>query len=251
MTIGYDMTPSLDHELEPRSVDEYVAIDMDRTLLDTDAVIELLCMLMTQHGATQSEMEKEIADIYSQTGTSLQLLEYLREHHPEKIDVVIEEALALAEDGAIKHLIFDGTAELFEELDKKQVPFGIMTYGNEEDQQFKLSLLRKIINRDAKSLPSIITQESYKALAITKWQKDVATEDFIIPVEFGHDTPIHTKRIIILDDKKDNLVSPENERVLGVLVDNRDPTQSLQAFVATLKETDSIGRTAHQYKDFD
>lgn len=209
------------HETEPRHVETFAVIDLDRTLLDTSTLVDMLLLQLHDHGYDARQVSGFIDFIHSRTGSSLSLREFFEssiEDGEVLYGTVKQELLQLAEGGELTdELLYAGAAELLDTLDETDVPFAILTYGDVADQDFKLSLLRMLTSRQIGELHATITTEREKA----RWISHTWSQDGLLHVPddiYGH-APIVADSVVVLDDKPQNLHS-ESSAVRGILIDN-------------------------------
>lgn len=234
----HDPTPR-HYEREPRLVETFAVIDLDRTLLNTGALVELLYAQFHEHGFTAEQITGELAFIEQQTGTSFSLFEYIETtHSKDLLESILEKVLLLAEDGVLDGdtLLCAGADRLLELLEYKDVPHAILTYGNELDQAFKLSLIRKLLGKTANELPAAITDEPKKAAWISATWDDVDQAGGIaVPEAIAGETRLRARNIVVIDDKQGNLDS-DNPAVMGILVNNSEARPSSSTSTADLVE---------------
>lgn len=209
--------------VKPRTVETFAVIDLDRTLLNTSALIELLYSQLLAHGFTSEQIAAELSFIEQQTGTSFSLFDHIEKTHSrELLESILEKVLLLAEDGDldIDTLLCEGAARLLELLEHNDVPHVILTYGNEVDQAFKLSLVRKLLRKSEEGLPAAITDEPKKAAWISATWDDIDESGAIaIPEAIAGVGHLRARSVVIIDDKQSNLDS-DNPAVKGILVNN-------------------------------
>ena len=209
------------HETEPRHVDTFVVIDLDRTLLDTSTLVDMLLLQLHDHGYDAHQVSGFIDFIHSRTGSSLSLREFFESSIEEGgvlYATVKQELLQLAEGGELTdELLYTGATELLDRLDETDVPFAILTYGDVADQDFKLGLLRMLTSRQIGELHATITTEREKA----RWISDTRKHDggLHVPDDIYGYGPVVADSVVVLDDKPQNLHS-ESSAVRGILIDN-------------------------------
>ncbi len=237
------------HGMEPRVVETFVVLDLDRTLLDTDNLIGLLYDQLRTKGLDSSQLLQDQEFIHDQTGKSFSLLEHLTYRYGQQlIDEAMLEVLQLAERGEIpKEILFcPGAEELLNYLDDNAIPHAVLTYGEQTFQRFKMSVVRSVLGKTENSLPATITSESKKAEWISHtWEGDGTGERFHVPTSISGGEQIQTSNVVIIDDKLGNITS-ENEHVNGILVHNAQvrPTGSLST--ADLAEYLQAGLSLHR-----
>jgi len=162
--------------------------------------------------------------IMSATGQSLSALEFLSGEYGEALAARLTADLhGLAQEGRLPReaLLYDGASPaLLDELDRRDLPFAVLTYGEPANQLFKLALYRQLTGRDERRLPAVVTDEPKKGEWIHAHWYDGSDEHMRVPAEFTHAHPIMAKRVVVLDDKLTNLASPDKV-VQGIHIDNR------------------------------
>ena len=242
MSPKYDMPPITNYETEPREVDTFVVIDLDRTVLNTSNLISLLCSLLPKFGVTAEDAIEAESMIRAADGSSLFPIGFLRgQFGDEPVDAVMDDIREMAELGEIKEmLLYRGSYELLDALDGEDVPWGIMTYGEVADQEFKLDIFRRMTNRDKSNCPAEITDKPKKS----RWiHKDWYTEDGRIKIDpkLSNGLEIYAKQIVVLDDKLKNLESPD-PGVKGIPIDNHSIDSTETYTVASVAELVRQGR---------
>ncbi len=214
---------SKSYKPEPRLVETFVIIDLDRTLLNTDAWVNLVYLQLQKRGITPEQARHELDFTMQQTGTSFSLLEHIeRTRGKVLLNDVMNDILLIAQNGELDpdELLYAGTAQLLNVLEARNVPFAILTYGNELDQTFKLDIVRALLGRNSDQLHGVVTDEPKKAAWIVRSWTDVTTQRGVgIPISIAKIEGLRASCIVILDDKKQNL-EPSADFIKGILVDN-------------------------------
>lgn len=247
---------TLKHRIqEPRTVDTFAVIDLDRTLLNTDVLAELLYSQLHEYGFTPEQVAVELSFIQQQTGKSFPLFDHIsKTHGSELLENILEKTLLLAEDGDLDAdtLLCKGAAQLLELLERKDVPHAILTYGNELDQAFKLSLVRKLLRKTEQELPAAITDEPRKAAWIAATWDDIDQGAIAIPGPIAAIDGLRAHTIIIIDDKLSNLES-DSKSVKGILVNNTESApaghMSTSDLVRHIDRGMSLGQIAQLQED--
>jgi len=196
-------------EMEPQEEPDFVVLDLDRTLIDNNVLMELLYESLGGNSAddTQAKLhelrQKELAN----RGNSFDVLGALNEIwgiDAEFVNVLI--------DRIVNHpdalgIVVEGTAEILDELKKSDVLHGIVTYGeNVEWQNMKVEILRRIIGLNSADTPHSVTSVKAKAHYIENQWWDADRKQFLVPEEVcGIPGGVYARTIHILDDKKANL----------------------------------------------
>jgi hypothetical protein len=220
----YDM-PINHYEQEPREVETFGVFDLDRMLLKSDELVDLLCNGFIAYGVPPEDIAKDKSYIHAQKDRDFSATDYLLERYGEEaLSGVKEDLLVLAQAGELAGLLYPGARELLETMDELKVPFGILTYGEVPNQQFKLDLVRAIMQRDESSLPAKITDEKSKS----HWMhQEWAQPDgrLLVPAEFTRGRAVLANHIVLLDDKQRHLRSPY-KKVRGIWIDNEAAKES-------------------------
>ncbi len=211
-------------EHEPRIVDEVVVLDLDRTLLDSSVVTQLVLRSMAKRGVSTDRINDAIAYVEAQAGNSFHLFDYIeREFSFSTLDTIVDE---LMQDEALlqemkDELLCPGADLLVYALEEQGTPAMVLTYGEQNYQSFKIDLFRKLIGKTNKDLPGMVTHVANKS----KWVEEnwFTRADMLgeVPITISN-APLLTRIVSIVDDKVINLQSSD-ERVAGVLVHNHTP----------------------------
>jgi len=235
MSPGYDMPPTHDPELEARKVATVAVLDMDRTLLNTDQLAYAMCDMLILHTGPEEDINQHKAHIDANYGNNFSVTDYLAEIYNEEIvELIKEDLLNLAESDELRErLLFPGTMELLDALAESDTPHAILTRGVRKNQEFKLALFRRLVDRSEEELPGEVTTEEYKS----EWIHHTWTDEgrIVIPKGFFGKESLQAEQVIVIDDKKDNLLSPDI-RVKGILVDNREAPPKGKYSIAAIAE---------------
>lgn len=226
-------------------VDEVVVLDLDRTLLNTGLVTDMLLSRLLQYGVTKKQRDAMKGYVESQTGNSLDFFAWLEgEIKDVSIDVLIEDTLQNITPEQGKVLLCTGAAELIEVLELKSASFFILTYGEYRYQNFKIRLFRQILGKSNDAVPAVLTTQSHKGRWIAaEWFND-SDEFATVPaglVDGWGD--VHAHSVVIVDDKRQNLVS-SGKRVVGILVNDTrissELTYSLPMIIDAVRSGQSL-----------
>lgn len=207
-------------ENEVRMVDELAVLDLDRTLIDSSAVAQLVLAGLASQNVPEEKIRQAMDYMESQTGNSFHLFDYITREFGENVTTGVADSLwadDLLLDELRNDLLCPGADRLIEGLIVQSVPHLILTYGEERYQEFKIQLFRKLIGKTELELPAIITTTPNKSDWVTKaWFN--AEDIGVIPAEiFGE--RLHIRRAFVIDDKRQNLIS-QHPNVQGILIDN-------------------------------
>ena len=220
------------HNMEPRIVETFTVLDLDRTLLDSDTLVGLLYNELQKLGIPADELNLDQAFARDQTGNSFSLLEHLvHEYGQELVTGAMQSVRDLAQNGELpaEAIVCPGANELLDYLDDNNIPHAILTFGENDYQQFKIEVVRAVLGKTEATLPATITSEPKKAEWISHtWEGDGSGERFHVPVSISGDEQIQASYVVVVDDKSSNITS-QNEHVKGILVNNTQvrPTGSL------------------------
>jgi hypothetical protein len=250
---NYEYATDMTREQEPRTVESFVVLDLDRTLLNSDKVVQLMCDALPRFGVSDQDAREDLAMIQAATGQSLSAFEFLGGRYgAELIHHLAADLLQQAENGQLDEydlLYGDSSTELLDELDVQEIPFAVLTYGESLNQQFKLALYRILARRAA--LPAVVTDEPRKGAWIHEHWLDASEDHMRIPPDFTDGQEIIAQEVIILDDKQHNLDSPDRI-VKGIRIDNRSDhiagRLSLTQLVDRLKAGENLSEIATHYE---
>lgn len=216
-------------ERQPRNVEAFAVLDLDRTLMQSGVLTDLLCMQLLNHGVSAEQVRKDIDFVHRNDGLSFSMLDFiLAQYGTAKYTSVMHEIEQIVKEGGLKdELLCEGTLKLLAALEEQDVPYAVLTYGERINQEFKLTLLRHMVNRSARQLHATVTSEPKKAswIASGEWRAD-GKEGFAVPAFIYPQADLHAKYIVVIDDKQSNLES-NNDAVLGILVDNAHDSGAL------------------------
>lgn len=172
--------------------DTFYIVDFDRTLADSDKLLQVFVGVTNQYiDLPIEQIEKIDADIKAK-GDSFDTATYVRDHLAaqdasdqwEKLEKqFIHESRSL-------NMLLPGAGELLEFLDSRGDSYGILTYGNPLWQHLKLAA------SGFNHVRRIVTTNKHKGMLISSWQQDNGL--FHLPAEFGEGM---VERIVLIDDK--------------------------------------------------
>lgn len=208
---------------EVRQVPLFVVLDLDRTLFATNRLVESIWQLLPSFGISPQEIEDLKAYEISQRGQQLDLIQEISNRFKGRLSV--DELIARVAGVKGEDLLYDGVPELLVDLEQRDVPAMIMTYGSQASQEAKLKLTRLSLGEHVAMPFSRIVDHQRKAAWLA--EQCVQTQDGarMIPKELYDGKSIVTQQIIVVDDKKSNLEAPSADGIGGILIDN-DGTSS-------------------------
>ena len=216
------------HETEPvHEVHSFVVLDLDRTLLDTDELNRRMCERVV--AAAGVDMRPEDGDPFSyikgQKGKSFSVFGYFKARFGgEAVEDVMQYFLAVTDLGAEADLVYPSVVELLEELERQDIPHGILTYGDVENQTFKLALFHKLVGKHHEEIVALVTDERFKAQWIeANWKQDltdkIGKEGFVVHRDLFPSHVLRAQNIVVVDDKREN-TQAEEPRIVEFVVNN-------------------------------
>lgn len=202
----------------------YVAVDLDRCLLDTEKFYNDFMAVVSRHALVDWRVVQQQRYEIEKSQGSFDGMTAIRGLLPGAgedrfMRGVISDFLAAAQDHSY---LYDGAKELVEFLHERGVPWGILTFGGQEWQKLKL----QVTGLDR--FPHLITDQRMKAKLLKEWLRSER-----MPVRLGSG---YVTDIVLVDDK---LVSfqelPQN--AYGILV---GPTPA-DGGIARVVHVDRIG----------
>lgn len=174
-----------------KQIDTFYIVDFDRTLVDSDKLLEVFIAVTNQYINLPIERIKKIdADIKAK-GDSFDTASYVRDALRDQDEIEIWDRLQkqfIHESHAL-NMLLPGASDLLEYLESNDDKFGILTYGNPLWQHLKLTA------SGFNHVPRIVTYDKYKGVVISRWLTD---NIFHLPEEFGG---FDAERVVLIDDK--------------------------------------------------
>jgi phosphoserine phosphatase len=173
---------------------EFFIIDFDRTLADSDKLLEAFIEVTTEYIAIPREQIEAANRDVRQRGDSFDTAGYVRDHlnemdRGEEWDTLEKEFIHRLR-ARLPELLLAGASELLEWLRARGSSYGILTYGNPLWQHMKLSATG--FNHEQR----IVMEHKHKGRLISSWQQSDGS--FVLPQEFGGGV---ADAIVMLDDK--------------------------------------------------
>lgn len=171
--------------------DIFVIVDFDRTLADSDKLLEVFVQVANEYTTIPREQLEQAAADVVRRGDSFDTAGYVRDHllaenrldDWEKLEQwYIREAKSL-------DMLMPQAQEFLEYLDAHSYRYGILTYGNPLWQRLKLSASR------LQHIPHIVMTHKQKGRLIATWRVD---DGFELPTEFGGGK---VSSVVLIDDK--------------------------------------------------
>jgi len=204
----------------------FVVLDLDRTLIDSS----LLARFLVEYYAPEDQWEQEIAAIEAHRGGSYDALTFLHAKYGQKGRV---DASKLVELHGWKYLadtlLLPGASAVFHELDSRAILYGIFTKGGKDFQALKVALLCAMVGE--KAIPHLVTSSDQKAAYITKHWWDENEKAFTVPGQLTGASEIKAHRVIIVDDKLENL-TPSH----GAITPYHVSVNTVQTFIDSIDQ---------------
>ncbi len=221
-------------------VEEFWAIDMDRTLLKTDAMAMYLYELFAVPAEDRAGIDAHIA---AQKGKSFDTFGYLSANYPAVFDAhyrgerydyeaMVDRLVSVYGAGALRdELLLDGADRLLGVLEHRSIPYGILTTGEEVYQTLKCTVLRRLLARPELSVMIVhaaTVADKTNFLATQYW--DEARQLFRVPDEMSV-RPLQARKLVVVDDKEENLATAHrNMRAIHI------GTHSLDTVAASVEQ---------------
>lgn len=175
---------------------QYYVLDFDRTLADTEKLHNVLEQVIEQETTITVDELKAARQKVEQAGSSFDTVDYIKQllvTSPGARSWLDLEQVFVTKAHK-EDMLLPGAKELMTLLDQKQIPYGMITYGNEAWQ------LAKIEAANLASVPHVVTHLLHKGELLKGWQQP--DHSFVIPPALTRDfTPMTVSEIIFLDDK--------------------------------------------------
>lgn len=181
-----------------------VALDIDRTILNTTKFVSILYEESLRAGASPAIIELLKSEEISSRGNSFDVISKLSFNG---ILPKIESLYTYSED-----LLYKGVIDLLTSLRHDEVPFVLLTYGNKDAQEYKIRIIEHIVGFH---LQYHITNEQNKSNLLERIEDDGI---FKIPIDNAPDH-ICASSVILVDDKLSNLQT-SHSRIHTILICN-------------------------------
>lgn len=207
----------------------FQVIDFDRTIFDTSKFALLVTAeLETVRPGMGKALDEQFEIAYKNRETFF-VFRYIREEiGAEALELLVTTVVdrvgidALLMPGARERLAFA------EQIGTQQPAWGILTYGDADDQYMKLRIA------GFKDVPTILLETPDKSEIIATWKNEDGT--FTLPAEFGG----HTVDVVSLEDDKLRAFTNIVEGTTGVWMKNE---------LNELAEGEAIPRGVHPVTD--
>ncbi len=198
------------------TIERFIVLDLDRTLLDTGVYSELLLRVLLAP-ELQAEAREVVA---SSTGASFDFLEYLLRQSGINYEKAFEKVLQAVMPGDNK-LLMPGAAELIAFLAISGEHHGILTTGTVPNQSLKVAVLQRITRQ---AIPAEVTSVPNKSADFVQNRRR-GNLFYITPQLSGVSSGLMAKTIILIDDKASNLTE-SHPHIIAMHVPANPTTQS-------------------------
>jgi len=192
-------------EMEPEVTPDFVVLDLDRTLIDNDVLVDIIRKSLTSFGMTQAQITELSENEKDNKGNSFDYLGAMLAIAPNLNLTKIVESIKNHPD--FTSILVGGAKELLAALRDKNIAHGILTYGSNPDWQYmKTDILRTLCGIEEEELVAAVTKTEGKATYIEESWYDSDKKMFLVPEELsGMPGGLWVRRIHIFDDKDINL----------------------------------------------
>lgn len=170
---------------------KFIIVDLDRTLVDSDKLLEIFIEISNEFIQIPKEQIEAADRDVKLRGDSFDTAGFVRDFLNASGQIELWDKLTKKFISESRHLnyLLPGAAELLDYLNNGGHKYGILTYGNPLWQHLKLSA------SGFNHVPRIVMEQKEKGRLIRSWQDG---DKFVIPEEFGGGT---YDSVILLDDK--------------------------------------------------
>jgi len=171
---------------------EFYIVDFDRTLVDSDKLLEVFIEIANTYFAIPREQIERANEDVKQRGDSFDTAGFVRDHlhdHGRDEDWDKLEKRFIHESRSLNYLL-PGATELLEWLAANGKQYGILTYGNPLWQHLKLTA------SGFNHVHHMVLEYKEKGKLIASWQKNDGS--FKLPEALGRHSASH---IVLIDDK--------------------------------------------------
>lgn len=176
----------------PDTANEFYIVDFDRTLVDSDKLLEVFIEIANNYfDIPREQIERADADV-KQRGDSFDTAGYVRDHlgGEGRSDEWEDLQKQFIHECRSLNMLLPGAAELLEWLPEHGKRYGILTYGNPLWQKLKLTAA------GFNHVRHIIMEQKEKGKLISSWQ--LPDGMFRLPDALGRG---EVDRIVMIDDK--------------------------------------------------
>lgn len=176
----------------PSSTDTFYIVDFDRTLVDSDKLLQVFIEITNQYILLPLERVQKIDADVKAKGDSFDTASYVRDHLADQDSLDLWERLQkqFIHESRALNMLLPGANELLAYLNRTHKSHGILTYGNPLWQHLKLTA------SGFNHVHRIVTTDKHKGRLISGWQQSDGS--FHLPPEFGGRV---VERVVLIDDK--------------------------------------------------
>ncbi|QHN42584.1 HAD hydrolase-like protein [Candidatus Mycosynbacter amalyticus] len=176
----------------PSSTDTFYIVDFDRTLVDSDKLLQVFIEITNQYILLPIERVQKIDADVKAKGDSFDTASYVRDHLADQDSLDLWERLQkqFIHESRALNMLLPGANELLAYLNRTHKSHGILTYGNPLWQHLKLTA------SGFNHVHRIVTTDKHKGRLISGWQQSDGS--FHLPPEFGGRA---VERVVLIDDK--------------------------------------------------
>lgn len=176
----------------PNNPGAFYILDFDRTLADTDKLLEVFIQTVNHYVdlpvSKVKAADASLRSVGDSFDTAGYVKDYLYTHNRPEAWTQLERQFV--HESRSLNMLYPGAAELLDRLEEAGLRYGILTYGNPLWQHLKLAAA------GFDHIPRIVILTKQKSSIITSWQQRDKT--FVLPQEFGGG---HASEIVLIDDK--------------------------------------------------
>ena len=181
--------------MKPTATPKFFALDLDRTLCHTDAVVQRLESFLLLRQPVLARALHDDRQAIERTGGSFDIVAGLERRGATAVqDVIKQFVYETAPQG--KSLLLPGAKELLAQIEGAGCTWGVLTFGGEVWQQAKVQLLGLPVERTL-----TVSERGIKGRLIAGWQQPDAS--YQLPDIFGGG---HVGEVVLVDDKYGELM---------------------------------------------
>lgn len=204
---------------------EFVIVDFDRTLVDSDKLLEVFIEVAGEFVEIPAEQIEAADRDVKLRGDSFDTASFVRDYlnRDGKLDHWDKLTKKFIHDSRALNYLLPGALELLNYLQHNKINHGILTYGNPLWQHLKLSAA------GFNHVPRIVMENKEKGRFVASWCREDG--QYKLPAEYGGST---VKNVVLIDDKAVSFADLPEEGARGIWV--LDPANELPSQVGTVPE---------------